>query len=532
MIRPKTSNATSEDNPFAIHLVPRYDVSGYPTKPLTANNVGKYRSPPGWSPPFSAGKTQKDLFEERKQEKIPDPTYDLDRDGYVSVEDYYVSSRFDVDKDGKLSKSERENAEKAISEGRCSENRWGLLAYQPKPRKPQTTTVRIEDITAIRGISTDREDKVFSNCKTQKELFDKRKAENRAIGHQAIEQIGENQIRVDYLRPLPEGYKENPIFKTQNFKNLADRNIARSAASLEVPSDIKVSPYEISMNFNNKPHSKTQKELLALRKHEMLRELHEKKNYNHISREARMNEREMQRLSIITDEDNFLTWNKIKNARKLETNSYNQKTFAALRVGMHGKELPHYTDTLKEYWKIKDSYDPNPENNSRTLFSMKQKFWAPKDKYRTADATGDAPEITTEYTAIPKPELIVAEKINHLCPFEGFDNDEEIDPTKNRRRPNTKYRMSTVVNYFIKTSADMGFNQSEEKAKTVEEVVTKGQDKKKKKRKEAKIDRTQMNTYSSQGTKITRSGSAPMLIKKSMTTTNSDSVVRSKGFIF
>lgn len=46
-MRPKTCNSTSDDNPLALHLVPQYDVAGYPVKPMTAGNIGNYKKPPG-----------------------------------------------------------------------------------------------------------------------------------------------------------------------------------------------------------------------------------------------------------------------------------------------------------------------------------------------------------------------------------------------------------------------------------------------------------------------------------------------------
>jgi hypothetical protein len=35
-------------------------------------------------------------------EKIPDPSYDLDGDGFVMPHEYFIAKKFDKDKDGKL----------------------------------------------------------------------------------------------------------------------------------------------------------------------------------------------------------------------------------------------------------------------------------------------------------------------------------------------------------------------------------------------------------------------------------------------
>jgi hypothetical protein len=38
---------------------------------------------------------------------------------------------------------------------------------------------------------------------------------------------------------------------------------------------------------------------------------------------------------------------------------YNMSTFGKVAIGVHGKELPKYseTDNVKEWWKIKKSYN-------------------------------------------------------------------------------------------------------------------------------------------------------------------------------
>lgn len=222
----------------------------------------------------------------------------------MGIEDFYVASRFDVDRDGKLNKNEREMAENAYSIG--FENRWGPISYKGRPRNINPDTLRLEDITGIDSSLTHRENTRNSGCKTQKELFAKRKQEINEIGRDFMSKR-EKPIRVNHIKPLPEDYVENPLFQTQKSKIESGLKLARNLASLDLPKDTKQSPYEIPMFYNPNPKSKTQKELKDYQKHQNFSDLHEKKNFNHISREARMNKRELMRLSIISDEDNFLT---------------------------------------------------------------------------------------------------------------------------------------------------------------------------------------------------------------------------------
>jgi hypothetical protein len=42
------------------------------------------------------------MKENRKKSMIPDKSYDLDGDGFVSQKDYFLAKQFDKDNDGKL----------------------------------------------------------------------------------------------------------------------------------------------------------------------------------------------------------------------------------------------------------------------------------------------------------------------------------------------------------------------------------------------------------------------------------------------
>lgn len=191
---------------------------------------------------------------------------------------------------------------------------------------------------------------------------------------------------------------------------------------------------------------------------------------------------------------------------------------------MHGKELPKYNDTHKEYWTLKPSYTPHPPNQSHTLFTSSQKFWAKPDIIKLSDISNDPPRIDRTFVAVPKTDDIIAIKVTNSCPFENFNPDKEIDPSKNTK-PKHNYRMSTVVNYFVKSANDLGFN-----IPPVDTKITEKSDEKEKGRKsDIKVERAQSNPFSSQSSKLVRSGSAPIL-KKTFTSPNS--AVRSKGFIF
>lgn len=76
--------------------------------------------------------TRTKLLHNRKQEKIPDPTYDLDMDGFVGGRDYFLAKRFDLDKDGKLNAQEKQNAYDQITKGYEDNFVWNLENQGPK----------------------------------------------------------------------------------------------------------------------------------------------------------------------------------------------------------------------------------------------------------------------------------------------------------------------------------------------------------------------------------------------------------------
>ena len=105
--------------------MPRIDVFGwnlsYKKKPGDdGSNIltQDVRIPEWWSRPGQTEeekKTRTKIQEQRRAERIPHISYDLDRDGYVGGKDYVVAKQFDKDGDGKLNEEERKAAYEAIS---------------------------------------------------------------------------------------------------------------------------------------------------------------------------------------------------------------------------------------------------------------------------------------------------------------------------------------------------------------------------------------------------------------------------------
>ena len=63
---------------------------------------------------------------ERKKEKIPHLSYDLDGDGYVGGRDLVIAKYFDDDNDGRLNTAEKHNAMQALQDGFENKFIWGV----------------------------------------------------------------------------------------------------------------------------------------------------------------------------------------------------------------------------------------------------------------------------------------------------------------------------------------------------------------------------------------------------------------------
>ena len=129
------SNPVSSFNPLT-HIPPKYDIYGRLKKQYnyggTQYNIlaekDKIKIP--WQNDLSQSQstpmTRTKLIERRKKERIPDISYDLDKDGYVGGKDYVLAKRFDVDNDGKLNEKEKQAAYEGIKQGIEENYIWNL----------------------------------------------------------------------------------------------------------------------------------------------------------------------------------------------------------------------------------------------------------------------------------------------------------------------------------------------------------------------------------------------------------------------
>ena len=460
------------------HIPPKYDIYGH-LKPLEKrkedmsilDNKDSIKIP--WctqNSNKSGALTRTELLNMRRKEKLPDISYDLDKDGYVGGRDLVISKIFDLDKDGKLNEQEK----KAAYEGLANniednyiwniDNQGGARPFRLLQKRGKF--IDAEDFWPIRDTYPVHPlTKVIPHCATFTELKKLRKEEN-------IKQI--NKIVSDYEEKNPSKllYSSNiknnmdNIEKNMNLNNpshtsiqqIKDENLknARIKCGLEPEfidnRDLKKHP---GLEYVYNPHYKTQREIKDAYKKENLKESKKLTNIKHKTDIDRLNEREDEIFAKLYSDKERLTYSKIKEKKRKEINEYNIKTFSSQALGVHGHELPKFaeSETNKEFWKLKEGYCENPKFQSQCEYLESIKYYKPPgeelllNEHRDEEPNWIDPfkKVHVLEAKYKKENLIP--KVNKINIFKNFDpnNPKPINLTY---KNNHIYRWTTLVNQF------------------------------------------------------------------------------------
>ena len=459
-------------NPLS-HIPPKYTIDGF-LKPLsksrdTANILSlKSQIKIPWNEQntnASGALTQSQLLALRKKERLPDISYDLDKDGYVGGRDYVISKRFDLDGDGKLNEIEKKNAYEALANNIEDNYVWNvdnqggkrpfrLLQKRGKiidaddflPVKDTYPKHPLSDIKP--KFSTLSEMLESRKNQTKKEINDKMK---KWEDENPIKFINEEQDLANLTRVHPKYTSINQI-KDEMHKN------ARIKCGLEpIESEIKDTKHDPTLEYVYNPKHKTQKDLIDELKRENLEEGKKLMNVNFKNEVERLNEREDEIFAKMYSNEDRKTFTKIKEQRRKETNDYNIKTFSKQTIGVHGHELPKFSENekMKEWWKLKEDYIEKPLYQSWNEFTEKKKYYKPPgedlllNEHRDEEPNWRDP-FKREYHPIPKVDksdnLII--KVNNLNLWKDFDPDHPTPIDFSEKKPQHIYKWSTLVNQF------------------------------------------------------------------------------------
>ena len=468
----KFFNTINGFNPMN-HVPPKYDIYGY-LKPIDKRREDmsilskKDNIKIPWcekNSNASGAMTRTELIAKRKKEKIPDISYDLDQDGYVGGRDYVIAKRYDIDNDGKLNEQEKKAAYEGII-NKIEENYvWNI---------DKLGGVRPLRLLQKRGKFIDAEDflpvtetypkhpitEIVPHCATLTELKNLRKKEN-------VKNI--NDKMAEWERTHPTRFYSGQIVGDSNKPKKPPKftSVTQIKAEKDRNNRIKcgLNP-ETTDNRNNtkKPPSL---EYVYNPKHKTKREIEEdfhKENFseskklslkNHKTDVERLNEREDEIFANLYSNEERKTYTKIKEKYRKEANDYNIKTFSKQTLGVHGHDLPKFSENekLKYFWKNKDDYCENPKYQSQREYIESIKYYKPpgEDLYLNEHRDEDPKWIDPfkkEHHPIPKKmEKEIITDLNRINIFDGFDpkviKKFEYDP-----RHKHVYRWTSLVNQF------------------------------------------------------------------------------------
>ena len=83
---------------------------------------------------------------------------------------------------------------------------------------------------------------------------------------------------------------------------------------------------------------------------------------------------------------------KLTEERKKDMIDYNTKVFANYPIGIHGKELPKYSETTKNFW-IKNDEHSRKVFSSQVDLKASHKYWAKPDLFLTSPLKGIEPPV-------------------------------------------------------------------------------------------------------------------------------------------
>ena len=468
----KLLNTINGFNPMN-HVPPKYDIYGY-LKPIDKrredmsilSNKDNIKIP--WcekNSNVSGAMTRTELIAKRKKEKIPDISYDLDQDGYVGGRDYVIAKRYDIDNDGKLNEQEKKAAYEGIK-NKIEENYvWNI---------DKLGGVRPLRLLQKRGKFIDAEDflpitdtypkhpitEIIPHCATFTELKKIRKQEN-------IKNINDKMVEWEKTHPTRfySGQLEGDSNKSKNppkftsvtqIKEEKDRNNRIKCGLNPETTDNRnntINPPSLEYIYN--PKHKTKGEIEEDFHKENFSESKKLSLKKHKSDVERLNEREDEIFANLYSTEERKTYTKIKEKSRKDANEYNIKTFSKQTLGVHGHDLPKFSENekLKYFWKNKDDYCENPKFQSQREYLESIKYFKPpgEDLYLNEHRDEDPKWIDPfkkEHHPIPKKqEKEIITDLNRINIFNGFDptivKNFEYDP-----RHKHVYRWTSLVNQF------------------------------------------------------------------------------------
>lgn len=288
---------------------------------------------------------------------------------------------------------------------------------------------------------------------SKSELLQKRKQDTKKYVGEKIalwEKHNPTQVVIETYKPRTESIK--PKFTSMKQIKEEKLRLARESLGMTERTDIKIVDKDPSLKYVYDPEIKTKGDLYERTRKdnfELSKKILSKKHMNEIER-LKYREDEIFDMGYYAGERK--TYSKIKDERKKENVDYNMKVFSKQTIGVHGHELPKFSesDQYREYWKFKEDWVENPKYQSQVELLEDQKYWKRKEDFKIKDYREEEANIDDfKRVFVPKDKKVdVILKVNKLNHFKNFDPDNpqpiDVDNTKRKHI----YRWTTLVNQF------------------------------------------------------------------------------------
>lgn len=407
--------------------------------------------------------TRTKLLEQRRKARIPDISYDLDNDGYVGGKDFVLSKIYDVDGDGKLNEQEKKNAYEGIKNGIENKYLWNLdnqggkRAFRILQRRgriidaedflPLSDTYPPHPLSKIvpkNGIKTKRELDEYRKKNTITEI-------NEKIKH--WETTHPKELKTETAN-YHSDYK--PPFNSMHEIKDDHHRKSRIKCGLDEYESVIKDNKPLTLNYVENPKHRTYKDIQNDRHKENLEKEVIINQTKHKTDVERLAEREDEIFANLFHKEPGKTYEQIKDKRRKETLEYNVAHFSEQPMGVHGHELPKFSDSEnnKEFWKLREGYVENPKFTSQVEFLEDRKYWKKKEDLYLSEHKEYDPEKENE---MKKKEYVpqeiqsiddVTKKVNEINFYKDFDPKlvKEIDLDSNKK--NHIYRWTTLVHQF------------------------------------------------------------------------------------
>ena len=367
----------------------------------------------------------------------------MDGDGFVGGKDYVLAKRFDLDGDGKLNEAETKLAYEAIHNNIEDKYVWNLEKQGPNHKlrvlQKRGKVLQGDDFQQIQETYPPHP---LSSKTPRHESFQKLKESRRMTTKLDVEEKMKRwedaNPPVLINEPLSINMEYKPKYTSTKQKKDELHKLARINCGLkenEEEIDVKRKNKEISLNYVESPMYKTRADLKKENRKEIMEQLNKSINPNHKDEIMRLKEREDEIFALMyNNNEDRTSLTKLKEQRKKEKINYNLNTFSRETIGVHGHELPKFSESenMKEYWKYRDGYVENPKINSHILYKEYVKYWKKPEELLINEHQEEAlkSEIVKGGVLIEKKDNLII-KVNNLNHFkdQGFDpeNPKPID---------------------------------------------------------------------------------------------------------